>query len=153
MSVITDLEKFDSGAFLKFLNLLLFITPGSAIIYHFHKTLLVNLDVLKVILLSMSITLPLFLIMFFTIGIMDTLIGSKNDNNDAEIMFIFTLVALIILDAILYLWLLAAYLWELSTFVYMVGVLATVLITSAILILTSLKTKRTIGKKLPKSRE
>ena len=143
MGLITDIEHFSGRSFVKLIDFLLLVSPGSLIIFHFDRTLIINLDVLKIMLLSCAISLPLFLIMFFAVGIMDSLLGVSDEkkNKDFDELFVFILIAALLVDVVLYSWLVAAYLSKITALHYMLAITITTFILAGILVLIALLTK------------
>lgn len=82
MSLVSDLEKLTENGFTKLLALLLFISPGLLLLYHFNKPLFMSADILKLALLSAAVILPLFLSTFITISGLVVLGGWGRDIKD-----------------------------------------------------------------------
>ena len=59
MTILSDIEKVTDESFLFVLfDTLFLISPGLLIIYYFHRDLFLNLDSIKLVLLSIATTLP-----------------------------------------------------------------------------------------------
>jgi|GEM_PF-6923139 len=124
MSFIEDIEKLTSRGFIKFLCIILFITPGAAVIFYYQSALFLKLEFAKLILLSTGTVLPAFLISLATFSVYEAVQlnrdlrrGIKNKPD----FYTKLTNALLVTDAIYFFWLLYAYMHHdhsMHTFVY-----------------------------------
>ncbi|MDO8481753.1 MAG: hypothetical protein Q7S75_01565 [bacterium] len=111
MSILTDIEKIHSPSFgATLLGFFLMFAPGISYIFFFERELIMGIDVFKLLLLSIAIFAPFFILNFFCAAIQKMHENRFNQDN----AFFATFVGLIFSAAVLYLALLPAYLFDIS---------------------------------------
>ena len=110
MTIISEIEKVTEGSFLFVLfDILFLISPGLLTIFYFHRDLFLSLDPIKLILLSIAITLPLLcwnIILLFQLLYRGKLI----DSDEKKSFFFIVSVALLDTDISLCILLFISYL-------------------------------------------
>ena len=132
MTILSDIEKVTDESFLFVLfDTLFLISPGLLIIYYFHRDLFLNLDSIKLVLLSIATTLPFLcwnIILIFQLLYRGKLI----DANEKKSFFFMVSVALIGTNTFVYMMLFVSYTLGTSfksslIFVVVIEVLLTIL--------------------------
>src|SRR4051812_39403579 len=97
MSILSELEKIKDATFgAVFLCLTLLIAPGFGLIFIFKRELLIQLDIIKLVILSISIQMP-FLLTNFVVAAMNEKSPSSNT------VFNCLILAIILSGTLLYL--------------------------------------------------
>lgn len=111
MGIISDLKNVESDVLIKLLDVVMLIVPGMAIIYRYNIHLIYSLDILKLLALSIAITLPLFFVMFLSVSSIAALtyIKTETKENDVSRLFDYIFLSLGATDIILYFGLLISY--------------------------------------------
>lgn len=125
MSWITEIENIKKNIFgIVFISIILLITPGFTIIFYFFRELFINLDTLKLILLSISITTPLLIINFtLSTHLLET--NKIHLSKGEQSAFISFIVSIVISAMFVYIALLFSYFLELdfyTTFLIGIGI-------------------------------
>lgn len=126
MSVISDLDKIEGNVLVKLLDVVMLIVPGIAVIYRYNIHLIYSLDILKLLALSIAITLPLFFIMFLSVSSIAALSYKKSDaaKDGVSRLFDYIFLSLGATDLILYFGLLISYFHIFTFRSFVIGTLA-----------------------------
>ena len=140
MDIIDQVKKLEAFHFaVVILGFVGTVSPGLLVLFLFKRELFLSLDFLKLILLSISLSLPIILCNLF-------LVGPISENNESKIEIRDALaMALVVSSAVFYLPLAVMYLWgfSLHTFVWtLVSLEAVLAVGSVILSLLPSSTKK-----------
>jgi hypothetical protein len=95
MSILSELDKTTSKTFVIFLDLLFLIVPGFLIWFYFYPDIFIKLDTIKLVLLSVAIILPFFivnLICIFALMMSSPRSDKKFDVNDEIVGYTFSII-------------------------------------------------------------
>lgn len=112
MTILSEIEKIKEEVFgIIIIDLILFIAPGLTFIFYFSKELFLTIDVIKLILLSISFITPFLLVNF----ILSTILveGGKSKGNKENVFISFSM-SLLLSTMILYISLFVAYFLKFS---------------------------------------
>ena len=143
MSIFSEIEKVTEENFLIVLfDAILLVSPGLLTIFYFHKDTFLVLDSLKLILLSITTTLPF---VFWNIILLSLLIfkGKIMDTNDKQITFKLLTISLYITNFIFYAILFISYLFKLyfKTSLFFIIVLEAILTVVVLILNKNIKNK------------
>ncbi len=112
MSLISDIEKFKEETFWFILfDLIFLIAPGILILFYFDRTLFLSLEAMKLILLSISSTVPFI---FINVLCFWSLIEEPDTKMKKDDVFIFFTLGIFLSNIIFSIVLLISYLLNLS---------------------------------------
>ncbi len=135
MNFLSEIDKIKEESFsAAVLNTILLIAPGLTFILHFSKELLITLDVLKLILLSISFIAPLLIINFILVTIISDKMAFPDIKHDKGAVFIIITLALLFSASILYIALFFGYILNLSFRITIIFVLCLQFIWTIVLL-------------------